>query len=872
MWDYLKEIFSPSQYMPHGNCYLWQPPLVLLHLVSDLLIAYAYFSIPILLIYFVSKRQDVPFMRIFYLFGAFIILCGIGHLLEVWTLWHPAYWLSGIEQGMTALVSCYTAFRMTTLLPQFLSLKTPQELEEINRELAKQIEIGEAARKEQQKAEQILKNVVEGTASATGEEFFLALVENLAKALDIRYAFVAQVVDTKAEKLASLAFWAEKEMGENFEYGLAGTPCEPIFRSGKPCYYPQGVQKLFPEATGLKAMGAQSYLGVPLLDGNQEIIGTLCINNNAPLADPETAEAIMLIFAARAAAELQRQAAELALRQAYDELDIRVQERTADLVKANHTLETEIEERIAAESALKEVESRLRRQQAGLVELATSENLYTGEINAAIAQITQLASRVLDVERTSVWFFNDDQSAIDCVDLYEKSLHHHSEGQKITLADCPNYFQALEQARVIAADDVYQDFRLTDFHDFYFKPLNIVSMLDVAIFLKGEKIGVVCLEHTGAEGRNWTIGEQNFVSYLAYMAALAVESHYRKLAEEALQHKNEELTFTLQQLKTTQDELVQSEKMAALGQLIAGVAHEINTPLGAIRASSSNTANALEAALEKIPQLNEKLSSQQQTNFFALVDHAWHSHLQMSSKEKRQLKRTLTTQLQATEINEPRRMADTLIDMGVGEDIDRFLPLLQESEADWTLDLAYNLVRLKSNSRNIITAVERASKIVFALKSYARYDQSGQKKQIKITDNIETVLELYYNQLKRGVEVIQEYDAQSLPLIWCYPDELVQVWTNLIHNAIQAMEGQGKLTIGVVEQAGELVVKVSDSGSGISPEIQQRIFEPFFTTKPIGEGSGLGLDIVRKIIDKHQGRIEVNSQPGETTFSVFLPS
>ena len=194
--------------MPHGNCYLWQPSLVLLHLISDLLIAYAYFSIPILLIYFVSKRQEVPFQKIFYLFGAFIVLCGIGHLLEVWTLWHPAYWLSGIEQGMTALVSCYTAFKMTTLLPQFLSLKTPQELEEINRELEKQIEISEKAREKQQKAERILKNVVEGTASTTGEEFFLALVENLAKALDISYAFVAQVTSrqNRSRKVGKFGF------------------------------------------------------------------------------------------------------------------------------------------------------------------------------------------------------------------------------------------------------------------------------------------------------------------------------------------------------------------------------------------------------------------------------------------------------------------------------------------------------------------------------------------------------------------------------------------------------------------------------------------------------------------------------------------
>ena len=145
MWEFVKNIFSPTQYMPHGHCYLWQTPLVWLHITGDFLIAIAYFSIPAMLIYFIFKRRDVPFLGIFALFGAFIILCGTGHLLEIWTLWHSAYWLSGIEKAITALVSCYTAGSMVTLLPQFLSLKTPQELEEINIKLQREIAVREDA-------------------------------------------------------------------------------------------------------------------------------------------------------------------------------------------------------------------------------------------------------------------------------------------------------------------------------------------------------------------------------------------------------------------------------------------------------------------------------------------------------------------------------------------------------------------------------------------------------------------------------------------------------------------------------------------------------------------------------------------------------
>jgi signal transduction histidine kinase len=178
-------------------------------------------------------------------------------------------------------------------------------------------------------------------------------------------------------------------------------------------------------------------------------------------------------------------------------------------------------------------------------------------------------------------------------------------------------------------------------------------------------------------------------------------------------------------------------------------------------------------------------------------------------------------------------------------------------------------VSVQKSTRTITTATERAAKVVFALKNYARYDYSGEKVPANITEGIETVLTLYHNQIKQGVELRRNYEP--LPLLLCYPDELNQVWTNLVHNALQAMDYKGTLRIDAIKQNTNLIVSITDSGQGISAEIMPKIFEPFFTTKPLGEGSGLGLDIVKKIIEKHQGSISVNSVPGKTTFTVSLP-
>lgn len=189
--------FHSIGFIPHGHCYLWKTGLVWLHIISDATIALAYYSIPFLLIYFISQRKDVPFNGVFLLFGAFIIACGTGHLIEIWTLWHPDYWISGGLKALTAIISIYTAFALISLMPQALILPSPAQLEAINRVLSTEIVERKRIEQELRQAEEVAKN-----SSEAKSEFLANMSHELRTPLNgiLGYTQILQRTEALTEK------------------------------------------------------------------------------------------------------------------------------------------------------------------------------------------------------------------------------------------------------------------------------------------------------------------------------------------------------------------------------------------------------------------------------------------------------------------------------------------------------------------------------------------------------------------------------------------------------------------------------------------------------------------------------------------------
>jgi signal transduction histidine kinase len=341
--------------------------------------------------------------------------------------------------------------------------------------------------------------------------------------------------------------------------------------------------------------------------------------------------------------------------------------------------------------------------------------------------------------------------------------------------------------------------------------------------------------------------------------------------QEDLQRQKIEVERALRELKSAQSQLVHSEKMATLGQLVANIAHEINTPLGAIRSSAGGIEQTLTQTLPILPEFLNALPKDDVKLFNKAVKFSAESHDSLSSREQRALKYDLIDKLEKYKNLEfTNRFADLLVDSSIYKDEKMVDAILKTQNPYSLLQTISHISSIIRSNQTIQMATERASKIIFALKNFSHQDQNGFKVKTDINKSIENTLILYQNQIKHGIEVHKELG--DIPQVMGFPDELVQVWTNLIHNAIQAMKNEGVLTLKSHKKRGNILVSIADTGTGIPKEAQERVFDAFFTTKKAGEGSGLGLDIVRKIVEKHNGKIWFESEEGKgTTFFVEIP-
>lgn len=319
----------------------------------------------------------------------------------------------------------------------------------------------------------------------------------------------------------------------------------------------------------------------------------------------------------------------------------------------------------------------------------------------------------------------------------------------------------------------------------------------------------------------------------------------------------------------------QSEKLATLGKLSAGLAHELNNPAtAALRGSKqlNNTIPKLEIAQFELGEMN--FSGEQRNvleTYKKLILGKAKQPASLDPLIRSDREHEIEAWLEEKDIADPWELAAMLVNVGFNtEELSGLAGSFSTEQFRTVITSLSHIYFTHSLLEEIGQGVGRITEIVKALKSYSYRDQAPMQ-SVDIHEGLNNTLVMLQSELREGITVQRKF-TESLPCIQAYGNELNQVWTNIIDNAISAMNGNGKITIKTAQEGDWIVVRIRDTGAGIPEDIQSKIFDPFFTTKPPGEGTGLGLNISHNIIvKKHKGKISVYSVPGDTCFEIRLP-
>lgn len=334
------------------------------------------------------------------------------------------------------------------------------------------------------------------------------------------------------------------------------------------------------------------------------------------------------------------------------------------------------------------------------------------------------------------------------------------------------------------------------------------------------------------------------------------------------------LSTITNRLRSTELVLRQSEKMAQLGTLTAGIAHELNNPASAARRGSEHLRTAIEYFQQTYQQFYELGFSKAQWDYAADLHEVARKRasqpVDLDSLGRSDKEEEIEDWLDANGIENGWDHAPVLVNLGYQPaDLDKLQGIFPGERLIVAIRWLCTLFTILSLLEEIHQGTSRIGEIVLSLKSYVYLDQAPVQ-IIDIHEGLDNTLVMLRSKLKTGI-ILERHYAENLPKIHAYGGELNQVWTNIIDNAVDAMDGHGSITLTTRQEGDWIVVNIEDSGPGIPKDVQQKLFSPFFTTKPVGKGTGLGLNISFNIIQKHKGEIKVFSRPGKTNFSVRIP-
>jgi PAS domain S-box-containing protein len=543
-------------------------------------------------------------------------------------------------------------------------------------------------------------------------------------------------------------------------------------------------------------------------------------------------------------------------------LDLQASEE--ELRQTNEELQTQRDYITRINQEILDKNQTLTQYTNALLALSNRRRIYQQSLEKSLEEILLKATKQLGIGRGSIWLIDEAQECLFCLKQYDQEEASFGAGSILPLATHQQYISKVRSQGLLIANNALTHPDLQEISRNYLQEKNISATLDMAFFINEQLEGLLSFEQQGP-AREWTAEDVFFVQSLGEIITVMFQASQIKeetelvkeksrqierqnqtlarnqaeleAAKAALEHQNQKLITNeailkkavqkmreqeaalrqnYEKLQKAQIKLVESEKMSALGQLTAGIAHELNNPINYIHSSIEG----LDSSMAYLLEMMQRYETIREGNATEVL-----SEIQAYKQKVK---------------------------------FDKMLAILERTP------------------KNVMLGAQRAAEIVRELRSFSRIDEA-ELKASDLHEGINSTLVLLRHQYKDHIQIHREYT--DLPLIECYPGKLNQVWMNLLANAIEAIhmrpEGvsfPGKIYIRSKLYEEEVLIEIEDNGIGMKEEVQARIFEPFFTTKAAGKGVGLGMAIAKSIIEQHQGSIYYTSSEAQgTTFFIRLP-